>query len=162
MQLVFYLFFLFPQQGPGRAVSDGDTQKLLPLTAMEQHSRVKFTCSSYYSEADVHLRPNESDLFSQPPRIPTSPFIWYYPRAQDLNRCWALCCFTATRVWLNLLVWLKSLFTTEHPVINTILLQIPRHGALSLYQGPTPQLSSDKNTDGYAVDSSTDPWIRWW
>lgn len=68
MQLVFY--HSCPQQGPGPDVLDRGTQILLPLTAMEQHTRVKFTLSFYYLAADAHLRPNESDLFSQTQGFP--------------------------------------------------------------------------------------------
>lgn len=100
---------------------------------MEWHTGVKFTLSFYYLEADVHLRADESDL----PNTKDSHFTLHFvlPKGpldtlQDFNCCWALCRCTAMRVWLNLLVWVKSSATTEHPVI--ILLQTPWYSALSL------------------------------
>ena len=58
MQLVFYLLPPHLQEGPGLATLNKGKSFCVPLTAMQQHTRVKFTLSFCYLEADVHLRAN--------------------------------------------------------------------------------------------------------
>lgn len=98
----------FPQQESGLAVLDEGKPKSLPLTAMEQNARVKLILSSYYLEADVCLKSDELDLFSQMPAISVFSHVIFHfvlPKgmpdtAQDPDCRCALYHFIAAIAWL--------------------------------------------------------------